>query len=90
MEFEEILLEEIITIVTETKDENFMRLDLKKLLSAKLEEHEKIVLEESGYYTPEEYEDSIEASYKSGYDNGWDDAKEEIQELVEDIRKPKQ
>lgn len=87
MDFEELLLEEIITIVKEAKDESFMRIDLKKLLSAKLEEHEKIILEESGYYTPEEYYDSVDASYKEGYDNGWDDAREEIQELAKDMRR---
>ena len=38
MDFEELLLEEIITIVKEAKDENFMRIDLKYLLSQRLEE----------------------------------------------------
>ena len=44
MDFEELLLEEIITIVKESKDENFMKLDLKRFLSAKLEEHGKMIL----------------------------------------------
>jgi hypothetical protein len=89
MEFEEILLEEIITIVKEAKDENFMRIDLKCILNQRLEEHEKIVLEESGHYTPEEYADSIDASYREGYDDGWDDAREEIQELATNMKKPR-
>ena len=37
MEFEELLLEEIITIVKEAKDESFMRADLKALLNQRLE-----------------------------------------------------
>ena len=86
MEFEELLLEEIITIVKEAKDENFMRLDLKRLLSVNLEKHEKMILEKFGQYTEEEYNEAVDNSWKDGYSEGWDAAFVEMTDKMDDIR----
>lgn len=86
MEFEEILLEEIITIVKEAKDENFMRIDLKRFLNEKLEEHEKMILEEFGQYTEEEYNEAVDNSWKDGYAEGWDEAFNTMEDKMDDIR----
>lgn len=89
MEFEEILLEEIITIVKEAKDENFMRFDLKKLLSQRLQEYGDAIEENCCGYSEEEYDRACKYAYEEGYTDGWDDAREEIQELAKDMRKPR-
>lgn len=87
MEFEELLLEEIITIVKEAKDENFMRSDLKRLLSQRLEEYGDAIEEDCYGYSDEEYEKACKEAYDNGYEEGWDDAREEIQELAKDMRR---
>lgn len=70
MEFEELLLEEIITIVKENKDENFMRMDLKRLLSQRLQEFGDAIEESCCGYSDEEYDKACEDAY--------DAAREEI------------
>ena len=66
MEFEELLLEEIITIVKEAKDENFMRIDLKRLLSQRLQEFGD-AMEEKGYETAfDEINDSMKIWMRRG------------------------
>jgi flagellar biosynthesis/type III secretory pathway protein FliH len=87
MHFEELLLEEIVTIVKEAKDENFMRIDLKYLLSQRLEEFSDAIEEDCHGYSEEEYEKACEETYSNGYTEGWNDAIEEIQELARDIRR---
>ena len=86
MNFEELLLEEIITIVNEAKNKNFMQIDLKRLLSAKLEEHEKMILEEFGQYTEEEYNEAVDNSWKDGYAEGWDAAFNTMEDKMDYIR----
>ena len=87
MDFEELLLEEIITIVKEAKDENFMRIDLKYLLSQRLEEFSDAIEEDCYGYSDEEYEKACEEAYNNGYTEGWNNAIEEIQELARDMRR---
>jgi flagellar biosynthesis/type III secretory pathway protein FliH len=87
MEFEEILLEEIITIVKEAKDENFMRIDLKRLLGVRLQEFSETIEESCYGYSDEEYDKACKDAYEDGYAEGWDDAREEIQELAKDMRR---
>lgn len=87
MEFEELLLEEIITIVKEAKDENFMRIDLKRLLSQRLQEFGDAIEEGCYGYSDEEYDNACKYAYEEGYADGWDDAREEIQELTRDMRR---
>jgi hypothetical protein len=84
MEFEEILLEEIITIIKEAKDENFMQSDLKRLLNQRLQEYGDALEED---FTNMDNSEEVEAAYKEGYDDGWDDAREEIQELARNMRR---
>ena len=84
MEFEELLLEEIITIVKESKDENLMKYDLKRLLSQRIQEYGDALEED---FTNMDSSEEIDAAYKEGYDDGWDDAREEIQELARDMRR---
>lgn len=87
MEFEEILLEEIITIVKEAKDENFMRTDLKRLLNQRLEEYGDTIENNCAGYSENQYDEAVECAYNEGYDDGWNDAREEIQELARDMRR---
>jgi len=87
MEFEELLLEEIITIVKETKEESFMRIDLKRLLSHRLEEYGDTIEEDYCGYSEEEYDRACKEAYENGYADGWNDAREEIQELAKDMRR---
>ena len=87
MEFEELLLEEIITIVKEAKDENFMQIDLKRLLSQRLQEFSETIEESCYGYSDEEYDKACKDAYEDGYAEGWDDAREEIQELAKDMRR---
>ena len=87
MEFEELLLEEIITIVKEAKDENFMRIDLKRLLEQRLQEFCDTIEEDCYGYSVEEYDAACRDAYENGYAEGWDDAREEIQELAKDMRR---
>lgn len=87
MDFEELLLEEIITIVKEAKDESFMRLDLKRLLSQRLQEFNEAIEESCYGYSDEEYDKACKEAYDDGYAEGWDDAREEIQELAKDTRR---
>ena len=87
MEFEELLLEEIITIIKEAKDENFMRIDLKRLLSQRLEEYGDAIENDCSGYSDEEYDNACKDAYEEGYAEGWDDAREEIQELAKDMRR---
>lgn len=83
MEFEEILLEEIITIVKEAKDENFMRIDLKRLLEQMLEEyHEKIDEEWKGLLDSESYD----AGYEDGFNSGYEQAIEDVEDKFEEVR----
>ena len=83
MEFEELLLEEIIAIVKEAKDENFMRIDLKKLLKERLGEyHEKINEEWEGVLDSESYD----AGYENGFNSGYEQALEDIEDKMDDIR----
>ena len=78
MDFEELLLEEIITIVKEAKDENFMRIDLKHLLSQRLQEFSDAIEESCCGYSDEEYEKACNEAYDDGYDDGYNNAREEI------------
>ena len=87
MEFEEFLLEEIITIVKEAKDEKFMRIDLKCLLNQRLQEFGDTIEENCSGYSEEEYDRACKDAYEDGYAEGWDDAREEIQELAKDMRR---
>lgn len=89
MEFEEILLEEIITIVTEAKDEKFMRIDLKRLLNQRLEEYGDTIENNCSGYSENQYDEAVECAYNEGYDDGFNDAREEIQELATNMRKPR-
>jgi flagellar biosynthesis/type III secretory pathway protein FliH len=83
MEFEEILLEEIITIIKEAKDENFMRADLKRLLKEHLNEyHEKIDEEWKGLLDSESYD----AGYEDGFNSGYEQALEDVEDKMDDIR----
>ena len=84
MDFEELLLEEIITIVKESKDENLMKYDLKRLLNQRIQEYGDALEED---FTSMDNSEAIEEAYKDGYDDGWDDAREEIQELARDMRR---
>ena len=88
MNFEEILLEEIITIVKESKDEKFMKTDLKRLLNQRLQEYGDALEED---FMNMDNSEEVDAAYKEGYhdgwDDGWDDAREEIQELARDMRR---
>lgn len=87
MEFEEFLLEEIITIVKESKDENLMKYDLKRLLNQRLQEYGNSIEKNCSGYSEEEYDDACKNAYEEGYAEGWDDAREEIQELARDMRR---
>ena len=89
MDFEELLLEEIITIVKEAKDENFMRLDLKRLLSQRLEEYGDALEEDCYGYSDEEYEKACNEAYDDGYDDGFNAAREEILDSATNMRKPR-
>ena len=83
MEFEELLLEEIITIVKEAKDENFMRFDLKRLLSQRLEEYGDAIDEEwKGLLDSESYD----AGYEDGFNSGYEQALEDVKDKMDDIR----
>ena len=84
MDFEELLLEEIITIVKESKDEKFMKTDLKRLLNRRLQEYGDALEED---FMNMDNSEEVDAAYKEGYDDGWDDAREEIQELARDMRR---
>lgn len=82
MEFEEILLEEIITIVKESKDENFMRLDLKNLLLHRLDEYHSTI---DGQWADQVEDESYDSGYSDGYSNGYDDACSAMQDKLDDI-----
>lgn len=82
MEFEEILLEEIITIVKEAKDENFMRIDLKNLLTQYLDEYHSII---DGEWADQIEDESYDSGYTDGYNNGYDDACNAVQDKLDDI-----
>ena len=89
MEFEELLLEEIVTIVKEAKDEHFMRVDLKRLISQRLEEYRNDIENNCSGYSETQYDEAVECAYNEGYDDGFNDAREEIQELATNMRKPR-
>lgn len=83
MEFEEILLEEIITIIKEAKDENFMRADLKHFLKEQLNEyHEKIDEEWKDLLDSESYD----AGYEDGFNSGYEQAIEDVEDKFDEVR----
>ena len=83
MEFEEFLLEEIITIVKESKDENFMRIDLKRLLEKRLEEYgDAIDKEWEGVVDSESYD----TGYEDGFNSGYEQAIEDVENKFEEVR----
>jgi hypothetical protein len=83
MEFEELLLEEIITIVTEAKDEKFMRIDLKRLLNQRLQEFtDNIDKHWEGLLD----EDSYDSGYEDGFSAGYEQALEDVEDKMDDIR----
>jgi flagellar biosynthesis/type III secretory pathway protein FliH len=90
MEFQELLIEEIMEIIALNKkkneDEKFLRQDLNKLLDQRLQEYDEALEEE---YSNMDNSDDIDAAYKEGYDDGFNDAREEIQELAREMRKPR-
>lgn len=83
MEFEEFLLEEIITIVKEAKDENFMRADLKRLLEIRLEEYTDCIDKTwEGLLD----EDSYNSGYEDGFSAGYEQAIEDVEDKLDDVK----
>lgn len=89
MEFEELLLEEILTIVKESKDENLMKYDLKRLLNQRLQEYGDTIEESCYGYSDEEYDKAVAEAYADGYDEGYNEAREDMEGFVIDMRKRK-
>lgn len=83
MEFEEILLEEIITIVKEAKDENFMRIDLKRLLNQRLQEFTDDI---DKHWEGLLDSDSYDTGYEDGFNAGYEQALEDVEDKMDDIR----
>ena len=83
MEFEEILLEEIITIVKESKNENLMKYDLKRLLNQRLQEFtDNIDKHWEGLLD----EDSYNSGYEDGFSAGYEQAIEDVEDKLDDVR----
>ena len=83
MEFEEILLEEIITIVKESKDENLMKYDLKRLLNQRLQEFtDEIDKHWEGLLDA----DSYDTGYEDGFSAGYEQALEDVEDKLGDVR----